>query len=252
MRLTYKTLGIALPAVFILGIPVSMVSGYWSTEASKVPAVYAEGETAGQYNPADIRGSYSFGDIETAFGVPADAIVRAFSFEDAGTPPERILAKDLEDRFGVIHGYEVGTDSVRLFVARYLGLPFDPEDDTGLPAQALSILREAGALTPTQESELTGRSVDLGDITAEQPASELTEPQEDRSIRGNTTFATVYEWGVSPGAVAEVLGAEPGPRGMVIRDFCAEHDIEFSSIKEELQELVDAAAAGGEKPAHRP
>src|SRR6056297_1195996 len=154
MKLTYKTLAVALPAVFILGIAVSMASGYWSTEANKVPAVYVEGETAGLYNPADIRGSYSFGDIETAFGVPAYVIARAFSLEDTGTPPGRILAKDVEDRFGVIRGYEVGTDSVRLFVARYLDLPFDPEDDTGLPAQALSILREAGVLTPTQESEL--------------------------------------------------------------------------------------------------
>ncbi len=244
MRLTARTLAVALPVVFILGIAGSMASGYWSTEASKVPAVYVEGEAEGQYNPADIRGSYSFGDVETAFGVPAEVIARAFGFEEAGTP-QRILAKDLEDRFGVMNGYEVGTDSVRLFVARYLDLPFEPEDDTGLPAQALLILRNAGVLTPAQESELADRSVDLSGNAAVEESDEVepSEPEEDRSIRGNTTFATIYEWGAPPAVVAEVLGMEPGPRGMVIRDFCMQHDIEFSSVKDRLQAVVDAAAA---------
>ena len=50
--------------VFIFGgIAITSVTGYWQTSSSKIPAKYQGGEFAGQYDPADIRGSYSFGEI---------------------------------------------------------------------------------------------------------------------------------------------------------------------------------------------
>lgn len=240
MTITHRALGIILPTVFVIGIGASMIGGYWSTEASKIPATYTEGEAAGQYDPADIRGSYSFGDIEAAFGVPADTLARAFRF-DAGENPDTILAKDLEDTIGVVGGMEVGTDAVRLFVARYLGLPFEPEEDTALPTQAVAILEESSTLTPGQLADLAARAVDIGAAAAAPAAEPDAEDEEERVVRGMTTFGQLSEWGVSESAVAEALGAEPGPANLALRDYCTQQGIEFSTVKETLQTLVDEA-----------
>lgn len=241
MTLTHQTLGMILPAVFVIGIGASMLSGYWSTEASKIPATYTAGEAVGEYDPADIRGSYSFADIEAAFGVPAETLAQAFGFA-AGGNPETILAKDLEDTIGIVDDMEVGTDAVRLFVARYLGLPFEPEDDTALPAQAVTILEESAPLTPEQLADLSARAVDIG-ASAGAPAPEAgAEDEEERVVRGMTTFGQLAEWGVSETGVADALGTEPGPANLALRDYCTQQGIEFSTVKETLQTLVDRAA----------
>ena len=86
-------------AVFILGIGGTMIFNLWQTTSSKVPATYSSGEFAGEYNPADIRGSYSFGDIEEAFAVPVTALAEAFAVVDTENPAA-FLCKSLEELYG--------------------------------------------------------------------------------------------------------------------------------------------------------
>ncbi|MGB8983706.1 MAG: hypothetical protein WCC12_17690, partial [Anaerolineales bacterium] len=66
MTLTSKPLAFILFIIMFGGIAVSSALGWWQTESTKVPAAYTEGEFAGQANPADIRGSYTFGDISNS------------------------------------------------------------------------------------------------------------------------------------------------------------------------------------------
>jgi hypothetical protein len=127
-------------AVFVIGIGGTMIFNLWQTTSSKVPATYTEGEFAGEYNPADIRGSYSFGDIEEAFSVPVEALARAFAVADT-EDPAAFLCKSLEELYGEMDNGEIGTDSVRWFVALFTGLPYTPEEDTLLPEAALPTLR---------------------------------------------------------------------------------------------------------------
>src|SRR6056297_713177 len=142
-----------LSLIFVFGgILVSMLTGLWQSESSKVPATYTSGEFSGQYNPADIRGSYSFADVASAFGVPADVLVEAFGFETYENP-ENLQIKLFEDVYGVIDGKEIGTDSMRLFVALYLVRPYSPEEDTGLPMNAIQSLLEEGKIDQTTASE---------------------------------------------------------------------------------------------------
>ncbi|MFA6707608.1 MAG: 4Fe-4S binding protein, partial [Sphaerochaetaceae bacterium] len=71
MRLSTRVIGIGI-TVFLLGsILLLMAFGLWKTESTKVPAKFTSGEFSGQSNPADIRGSYSFADIERNFSIPA-------------------------------------------------------------------------------------------------------------------------------------------------------------------------------------
>ena len=65
MRLTAKPLALLILAVIFGGVLVTSAFNWWTTESTKVPAKFASGEAAGQYDPADIRGSYTFGDIES-------------------------------------------------------------------------------------------------------------------------------------------------------------------------------------------
>ena len=68
MTLTSKPLAVILFVVMFGGIAFSSAMGWWATESTKVPVTFTEGEFAGQANPADIRGSYTFGDIAKSFG----------------------------------------------------------------------------------------------------------------------------------------------------------------------------------------
>lgn len=138
-----KTIPLAILAIvgILGGVAITQLAGYWRTTSSKEPAKFEEGELAGLPNPADIRGSYTWQDLEKAFGVPATESAAAFStathvFEVTGRVSE------LEEIYaGVLpEGFEIGTGAVRLFVSLYSGLPYEDDEGSVLPEAALKIL----------------------------------------------------------------------------------------------------------------
>lgn len=235
-----------LSVVFIFGgILISMLAGLWQSESSKIPAAYTSGEYAGEYNPADIRGSYSFGDIASAFDVPAEVLIEAFGF-DGYDRPAAMQVKLFEEIYGEIDGLEVGTDSMRLFVALYLSRPYTPEEGTGLPARAVELLLQEEKIGQEKAAELkAGMVVDIsGKIpesaeAAVQAAEEAEEEESDTTIKGNTTFRDLVEWGLSREEIEEVIGMPPGEPTQAMRDFFMEQGVEFSTVKDELQRRVD-------------
>jgi hypothetical protein len=233
--------------VFILGIGGTMIFNLWQTTSSKVPATYSSGEFAGEYNPADIRGSYSFGDIEEAFAVPVTALAEAFAVDDTENPAA-FLCKSLEELYGAMENGEVGTDSVRWFVALYTGLPYTPEEDTLLPSASISVLRER--LNETELETVRAKTVDLSAVSQEygagpeSPAPEQTDTHtetESGEVKGNTTFGELLSWGVSKEAIEQALGLPIGKAGVTVRDYCIENGIEFSTVKDALQRAADQA-----------
>jgi hypothetical protein len=96
------------------GILFSSALGWWSTVSSKTPATYTEGEFAGQADPADIRGSYTLGDIERNFDVPMEVLAQAFAVQSDDLAAFQV--KSLEEQYAE-SPVEIGTSSVRLFVA---------------------------------------------------------------------------------------------------------------------------------------
>jgi hypothetical protein len=233
--------------VFILGIGGTMIFNLWQTTSSKVPATYSSGEFAGEYNPADIRGSYSFGDIEEAFAVPVTALAEAFAVDDTENPAA-FLCKSLEELYGAMENGEVGTDSVRWFVALYTGLPYTPEEDTLLPSASISVLRER--LNETELETVRAKTVDLSAVSQEygagpeSPAPEQTDTHtetEAGEVKGNTTFGELLSWGVSKEAIEQALGLPIGKAGVTVRDYCIENGMEFSTVKDALQRAADQA-----------
>ncbi len=257
MRLTSKPLAIIVVVIMFGGIFFSSALGWWQTESTKEAAAYTEGEFAGQANPADIRGSYTFGDVEKNFGVPAALLAQAFRVQT--DDPAAFAVKGLEEMYQE-SPQEVGTASVRLFVAFYLGLPIDLSTDMYLPESAAVILGTR-SLSAEHAAYLVAHLVpDLGSEAAQPAGSEQSTSQPDASafkltpeataehtpiveagtVKGKTTFAELMEWGLTAEEIEQVFGVPlPAAPGMTVRDFCSQKNLDFETIKPALQLELD-------------
>lgn len=245
MKIGAKGIGITLVASILGGILILMAFGLWKTESRKVPVKFSTGTYAGMSNPADIRGSYSFADVEKSFSVSALTIARAFAFDIEERDPGTLLAKDLEAVYGEVAdgAGEVGTDSLKWFVSLYTNLPYEPEDDTYLPRTAIDLLLQEGKIDAGLRSELEARAVDPR--TAEPGSLSVVEDHDESSaeqlIKGTTTYADVISWGVSQTQIEEILGMPLERKTMNIKDHLLKANLSFSTVKNQLQVLVDQA-----------
>lgn len=244
MNLSSKSLAVIIIVVLLGGISLSSLGGWWKTSSSKQAATFQEGEFAGQSNPADIRGSYTFGDVERNFGIPADVLAQAFGV--TGEDAAGFQVKRLEEMYAS-SALEVGTGSVRLFTAFYNGLPIDLSSDTYLPASAAEILKGRG-LSAEQSAYLTSHTLPVeGNLptapdtaTATPDAKTEGSAEGERVIKGKTTFQELLDWGVPQERIEQVLGVPlPNPL-VVIKTFCSENSLDFETLKPALQAEVDA------------
>jgi hypothetical protein len=257
MTLTSKPLALIVFIFIFGGIGISSALGWWQTESTKEPAKYTEGEFAGTANPADIRGSYTFGDIANSFDVTPEVLAQAFQVST--NDPASFPVKDLEAIY-LESGYEVGTNSVRLFVAYYLGLPFDTAgQDIYLPQPAAKMLQNHATLTPEQTAYIQTHTVDVKpasgtDVDADPAQSEGTAPEaestqskpeagtsseEDYTIKGKTVFGDLIRWGLPQETIEQVIGTPIPDPAMKVKDFVTANGLEFETIKTQLQVEVD-------------
>jgi hypothetical protein len=240
MTLKSRSLAIVTLGVFAVGILLSIAFNWWRTEGSRIPARYQSGRFAGAYNPADIRGSYSFNDIAASFDVSVDALAKAFGVTGE-TDPGSFQAKSLESLYGHLpDGGEVGTDAVRLFVSLYTALPYTPEESTRLPSPALAVLKDR--IDETAMAELRSISVTIGDLRTATGTTDVIEhdSSDDTTVKGKTTFDDLLNWGLTKIEIESILDMEMGARSMTIRDFVVGEGLEFGTYKTKFQELVDS------------
>lgn len=251
MKLTAKPLAAILFVILFGGIAFTSAMNWWQTESQKIPAKFSEGEAAGEYNPADIRGSYTFQDIENSFEVPVADLATAFAIPSDQDPASFSL-KDLESIYAeqAESGLEIGTASVRYFVALYTGLPYELSEDTYLLAPAVELLKNHSTLTAEQLAYLETHTVDLTKAPVEDqpvesqpettPTEEVhTEDSTDTTIKGKTTFQNLLDWGVDQVVIEGIIGKPMPAGGIKVKDFCTENSLDFESIKTALQTEVD-------------
>lgn len=240
MTLTSKPLAVIVLVLMFGGIAFSSAMGWWATESTKEPATYTEGEFAGQANPADIRGSYTFGDIANSFDVTPEVLARAFGV--ASDDPAAFPVKELEAIY-LESGYEIGTSSVRMFVAFYTGLPYDlSAEATFLPRAATDILLTKGNLTPEQIAHLDAHTVDVILPAGETvPAETETAPEEtsDYTVKGKTTFGELIAWGVPQEIIEQLIGGAMPDPAITVKDHAAANGLDFETLKIALQAEVD-------------
>ncbi len=249
MKLTSKPLALAILVILFGGIMVTTAMNWWKTESSKQPAVFTDGELAGEYNPADIRGSYTFGEVSDLFEIPLADLAIAFQIP-AGTDAAAFSLKTLETIYAGLP-QEIGTSSVRLFAAWYKGLPYDITEDTYLLPEAVEILKRQGALTADQESYLASHTISTTLLAPAQPAGAATSepaaepagtdmPVSDQTVKGSTTFQDLLDWGVTQPLIESILGESMPAPETVIKDFYSAKGLEFSAAKTSFQAAVDA------------
>ena len=248
MTLTSKPLAAIVLVVIFGGILFSSAMGWWATESTKVPVTFTEGEFAGLANPADIRGSYTFGDISKSFDVTPEVLAQAFGIAEGD--PAAFAVKELETIYAD-SGVEIGTTSVRLFVAYYSGLPFDTTgQEIYLPQSATDILLAKGNLTPEQIAYLQQYTVTLGGsapVAEPQPAVETTPipagtsstTSEEYTVKGKTTFGELITWGVPQAVIEQIIGAPMPDPAMALKDYASANGLSFETLKPALQAEVD-------------
>ncbi|MGE5251804.1 MAG: hypothetical protein ACM3QS_16495 [Bacteroidota bacterium] len=242
MRLTSRHMAIIVVVFLFGGIGLSSALGWWQTESTKQPVTFTDGEFAGLPNPADIRGSYTFGDIAGSFDVNPATLARAFgvTVED----PAAFAVKDLESLYAD-SAYEVGTASLRLFVAYYTGLPFDTAgQEIFLPQTAVDILLDKGNLDAGQLAYLENFTVPAGSeaTAATQPAPEPASTSEVHTVRGKMTFGELLSWGVGQEAIKTLIGAAMPDPAMTLKDYASANDLDFETLKGALQGEVDRSS----------
>ena len=244
MTVRSKALGVVVLIVLFVGIFGAGLMGLWKTRSSKNPARLQKGRSAGEYDPADIRGSYAFGEISDLFDIPQDLLARAFRLP-ADADPVTFMNKDLESLYTDLgEGLEIGTASMQLFVAYYKDLPYTPGEDTYLLKPAVNILKTQADLTPEQVAYLDAHTIEIsagdsasGDQGGKSSGEEHSEG--DRLVRGKTMFADLLDWGLTEEQIEAVIGGEMPNKLMLVRDYCTENGLSFGIIKAEFQAMVD-------------
>ncbi|WP_066497487.1 hypothetical protein [Abyssisolibacter fermentans] len=239
MKIKNSVLIGAIVIILFGGIYFSDFMGWWQTESSKQPVKFKTGEFEGMPNPEDIRGSYSFKDIENAFGVEAKIIAKAFNIQT--DQPSDMKAKDLEEIYSNLgQDIEIETGSVKLFVSLYTGLPYEGDDYISL--QAVELLKEEGKWTEELQRSLADRIIDLPSATQENTVvsqEDEEEHEEEQVVKGKTTVKDAIEWGLTIEEIEEVVGGTIENVNLLIRDICIENGVSFSEAKTKLNDMLE-------------
>lgn len=226
--------------VMVFGvIALASVLGFWNTVSTKEPKRYSIGEEAGEYNPADIKGSYTFGEISELFEIPLEDLGHAFALKDE-SKFKAFQCKELEEIYitSSAQDKEVGTDSVRIFVALYKSLPITLNYDTYFPKPAVNMLDSKANLTEDQTRYLENHTIIPLNAEATTESSESTST--DRTIKGSTTFKELLDWGVKKEDIERIIDDKIPNTEKTLKDYATTKGIEFSTFKEQIQKLIDS------------
>lgn len=161
MKIKSYILPIVILVILFGGVGISKTLGIWKTESTKVPATIKSGAASGEYDPSDIRGSYSLKDISSSFNIPVEVIGEAFLIKSSDLSSFKV--KELETIYASLKdsGAEIGTSSVRLFVALYSELPYEPSEETYLPKAAVDIIKSKVNLNEEQLKYIDSHTLNI-------------------------------------------------------------------------------------------
>lgn len=149
MRIKPFALAVIIMVLMLGGVAVSDLMNLWITSGSAEPTTLTLSDNSTIYNPADIKGSYTFKQVSDLYQVPLEDLLAAYGLNKDKSD---IKCKDLEKEFANENA-EIGPPSIRMFVAFYKQLPYEATDEY-LPEQAVAILKEKNVLTDEQKKYL--------------------------------------------------------------------------------------------------
>lgn len=237
MKLKNSYIGIMIVIILFGGIFISMGFNLWSTESEKIPSKLSEGAAAGSYDPFDIRGSYTFGEISSLFEIDMALLAEAFQLGDVAEAAEK-QTKDLETLFGEIPGeIEIGNESVQVFVALIKELDLNGAD-AYLPLSAVNILLAANPeMSEDMMAYLDSHQVD---VTINTESNEVIDANtsEEAKVNGNTTFSEVLGFDITKEQIEAIIDADMPPENQTVKSYCTDNGLSFSEVKEALNALI--------------
>lgn len=247
MKIKLRILAMIVPVILFGGILAATAAGVWSTSTDKKPATFASGDFAGEYNPADIRGSYTFEEIAGLFGIDIKVLYEAFGIPE-GTAG--LKSKDLEEIYTEESG--IGNESVQVFVALYKKLPFAP-GDAYLPQTAADVLlRDNKDLTEEEKAYIVSHTAaapavqgsPLGEASPMPSGSPAKEnagdgTNEEALVNGSTTFGQLLDAGIPQEDIENIIGNALPPTNQTVKDYCIGQGLIFSEIKGRLNALAE-------------
>jgi hypothetical protein len=239
MKIKSSVMAVLILAVIFGGISIASALDLWSTTSNKTPARFKDGAYVGQYNPEDIRGSYTLADVARLFEIDEQILLSAFGLP-ANTDPSLFRTSALEEVYAST-GADIGNGSVQLFVALYKNLPITL-DGTALPQSAVDVILAANPnLTAEQISYLTDHTVNM--TPEENPSDtsqtiETSHEETENLINGQTTFQQLLDKGLTRDQIESVLGTKMPPTNQTVKDFCLNEGLPFSTVKAKLTELM--------------
>lgn len=218
---------------------------------------FKDGPFAGEAIPADIKGSYTLADTAFIYQVPLDVLGEAFMI-----PPQyvdQVRHVDLKQIYRnlALLDKELGNGSVIMFVSLYKGMPYEPHEPTYQLEMGARILKQSGKLSPEQEKYLDEHTVYFSEIgqvyfdflnppEGQDPNAKPPLSREEESmykvlkIDAQTTFQDVLDVGISQRILLEIVGAEKiDYLGQSIRSYCVLNGLQFSTVKDRLNQLLD-------------
>lgn len=233
--------------VLFLGVFISDQLGYWSTQSSG-DFLSGDKDTVTMEFPDELRGSTTFGEIESAFNIPASLLAKAYNFDSR--EPSLIKVMYVSDAFAYLgEDVEMGTGSVKMFIYLYKGLDTSHlEEIENLPSTAVDVLKEEGKWTDVSETLMTDHIILIDEgLFLDATISDIMEEDSHETsaevlagtleINGNTTINDIIIAGLSLETIEATLGVEVANVNLGFRDICEENDLEFSTKKNELMLL---------------
>jgi len=239
MKIKMRAMAILVLLIFFGGIALTIALDVWTTTTDKTPRKLTEGEFEGAYNPEDIKGSYTFDDVATIFDIDITDLFKAFGIPEE-TDATQIKTKDLETLYSE-EAFEIGNESVKVFVALYKNLPV-VLDEVYLPKQAVDIILAVNKeLTQEQIIYLNDHQLILDVVASEIVIEHEEEENADETVlvNGTTTFQMVLDQGIAQWQIEEVISQTIPATNQSIKDFCEEKELNFTTIKDELNKLLE-------------
>lgn len=251
--MNHKHVALIVVLAFVLGISGTVMTDYWRTVSGgkQVSPIRNVVEFAGEPNPADIRGSFTFRDVTNNFNIPLADLAEAFAVQGM-SDPALVRNGDLEHLYGEFEVFvdgnnyeaEIGNGSVKYFVSLYTGLPYELEDIEFLPLSALDVLQRTSQISDLEYAILLPYTIDLSSLNIDDEyvlsalgVEHLVSTEGPLNITGKTTFRELLDYGYTEPELIEVFGNNLPHPLTGVSEFSTQQGLSFGKVKEELANI---------------
>ena len=229
MSLKAKPLSILLVVVLYSSVTAANIIGRWDSELKPQDANDNDRYFATRPAPTNINDSNTFGDIDRLFNIPTTILAKAFNLP-AEINSTAFTIKEIQAIY-VDQDIDIGSSSVRLFVALYNGLSYETTEPIFLPLTAVDMLISHRALLPEQVEFMETYAIVLDLRAAAVSSSNNRGQSEEREIKGKTTFQELLNWGLPQEIIEQIIGEPILSSYQIVKDYCTEKGLDFEEIK---------------------